>query len=263
MLSINNLDITFTDGVEVKHAIKHLDLEVKDHEFITIIGANGSGKSTLLNCIAGSIDSDSGSINLDGVELTKLKNHQRAKYLGRVFQDPLVGTIGDMLVMENLFLASQRGKRATLGWGLSKKSAEKYKELLKPIGLGLEDRLNTKMKNLSGGQRQSITLLMATMNNPHLLLLDEHTAALDPETAKKVMELTERVVREKTIMTIMITHNMKDAIRYGDRLIMLDEGRIIYDISGEEKQKLTVDDLVAKFNKKHVNIDNTANLFNQ
>ena len=260
MLSINNLDITFTDGIEIKHAIKHLDLEIQDHEFITIIGSNGSGKSTLLNCIAGSIIADSGTINLDGVELTKLENHQRAKYIARVFQDPLVGTIGDMLVMENLFLASQRGKRSTLGWGLSKKRSEEYKKMLEPIGLGLEDRLNTKMQNLSGGQRQSITLLMATMNNPHLLLLDEHTAALDPETAKKVMDLTEKVVQEKQITTIMITHNMKDAIRYGDRLIMLDEGKIIYDIKGEEKKKLTVEDLINKFNKKHVEMDDSSAL---
>jgi len=255
MLSINNLDVTLSRGIEEKHVIKHLSIDIQDHEFVTVIGSNGSGKSTLLNCIAGSVKEDSVSIVLDGVELTKLKNHKRAKYLGRVFQDPLVGTIGDMLVMENMFLASQRGKKATLGWGLSKKSAESYKELLAPIGLKLEERLNAKMKNLSGGQRQSITLMMATMNNPNLLLLDEHTAALDPETAKKVMELTDRIVKEKQITTIMITHNMRDAIKYGNRLIMMDEGKIIFDISGEEKQKLTVEDLIKKFNKNKTTVE--------
>ncbi|MDY0345071.1 MAG: ATP-binding cassette domain-containing protein [Bacilli bacterium] len=253
MLNIINLDKTFVlDGQESnkKHAINHLDLTIDEGDFISIIGSNGSGKSTLLNLIAGSIEPDEGSIILDGQNIVPYKNHYRSRFIGRVFQDPMIGTIGDMMVEENMFLANRRGQKATLSWGLKKKQKTYFENLLAPLGLGLETRLGERMKNLSGGQRQSITLTMATMNSPRLLLLDEHTAALDPETAKIVMRITNDIVRQANLTTIMVTHNMRDAIRYGNRLIMMADGKIIFDCRDEEKNKLTVEELIKKFSEK-------------
>ena len=253
MLEIINLDKTFVlegQSSNNKHAIDHLNIKIEDGEFITIIGSNGSGKSTLLNLIAGSIEPDSGLILLDGLNIIAMKNHRRSRFIGRVFQDPMIGTIGDMMVEENMFLADHRGKSTNLSWGLKKKQRLYFEELLKPLGLGLETRLNERMKNLSGGQRQSVTLTMATMNSPRLLLLDEHTAALDPETAKIVMRITNDIVQKSNLTTIMVTHNMRDAIRYGNRLIMMADGKIIFDCRNEEKAKLSVEDLIKKFSEK-------------
>ncbi|MDD3938463.1 MAG: ATP-binding cassette domain-containing protein [Bacilli bacterium] len=253
MLDIINLDKTFIlDGQESnkKHAIDHLNLRIEDGDFITIIGSNGSGKSTLLNLIAGSYEPDEGQIILDGQNIVTLKNHVRSRFIGRVFQDPMIGTIGDMMVEENMFLANHRGQPTGLAWGLQKKQKKHFEELLAPLGLGLETRLSERMKNLSGGQRQSITLTMATMNHPRLLLLDEHTAALDPETAKIVMRITDDIVRKAHLTTIMVTHNMRDAIRYGNRLIMMADGKIIFDCRDKEKEQLTVEELIKKFSEK-------------
>jgi len=253
MLEIINLDKTFVlegQSANNKHAIDHLNIKIEDGEFITIIGSNGSGKSTLLNLIAGSIEPDSGHILLDGLNIIAMKNHRRSRFIGRVFQDPMIGTIGDMMVEENMFLAHHRGKSTNLSWGLKKKQRLYFEELLKPLELGLETRLSERMKNLSGGQRQSITLTMATMNSPRLLLLDEHTAALDPETAKIVMRITNNIVQKANLTTIMVTHNMRDAIRYGNRLIMMADGKIIFDCRNEEKAKLSVEDLIKKFSEK-------------
>lgn len=218
-------------------------------DFVTVIGGNGAGKSTILNMITGVYPVDCGTITIDGVDVTKLPEHKRAKFLGRVFQDPMTGTAADMEIEENLALAARRGKPRTLRNGVTKKEKEQFKELLKMLDLGLENRLTSKVGLLSGGQRQAITLLMATMQNPKLLLLDEHTAALDPQTAAKVLKITDELVREGNITTLMITHNMKDAIRLGNRLIMMYNGKIIYDISGEEKKNLQVSDLLALFEK--------------
>ena len=218
-----------------------------DGDFVTVIGGNGAGKSTLLNAIAGTWLVDEGKILIDGVDVTKLPEHKRAKYLGRVFQDPMTGTAASMGIEENLALAKRRGKSRTLKVGIRKSEREEYKELLKILDLGLEDRLTSKVGLLSGGQRQALTLLMATTQKPKLLLLDEHTAALDPKTAAKVLETTELMVKRNNLTTLMITHNMKDAILHGNRLIMLKDGKIILDIRGEEKKKLTVEDLLHKF----------------
>jgi len=250
MLKIIGLDKTFSlDGnlINDKRAIVDVNLEIGDGEFVTIIGSNGSGKSTLLNLIAGSISPDRGKILLDGRDIVALKNHTRSRFIGRVFQDPMVGTIGDMMVEENMFLASRRGEPTGLSWGLKKRYRAQFACMLEPLGLGLEKRLGERMKTLSGGQRQSVTLCMATMNNPRLLLLDEHTAALDPETAKTVMTITDDIVRDQALTTIMVTHNMKDAIRYGTRLIMMASGRIVFDCCGEQKMRLTVEELIKKF----------------
>ena len=214
---------------------------------MTIIGGNGAGKSTTLNMIAGVYPIDSGTIVLDGVNISRLPEHARAKYLGRVFQDPMRGTAADMEIQENLALALRRGEKRGLRWGISKEEKEQYKKLLTRLDLGLEDRLSSKVGLLSGGQRQALTLLMATLKKPKLLLLDEHTAALDPKTAKKVLDLTEEIVNENHLTALMVTHNMKDAIRLGNRLIMMHEGRIIYDVRGEEKKQLEVSDLLKKF----------------
>ena len=231
-----------------KKALQGIDLTIGEGDFVTVIGSNGSGKTTLLNLIAGTFQPDEGSIELDGIDLTKLSIHKRAKYIGRVFQDPNVGTIADISLFENLSIASRRGKPCSpFRWALSKQSEQEFAALLAPLGLGLETRLNAPMGTFSGGQRQSVTLLMATMVKPKVLLLDEHTAALDPATAKKVMELTSSIVTESKIPTLMITHNMKDAIRYGNRLIMMDAGRIVYEASGEEKASLKPKDLIEKF----------------
>lgn len=248
MLEIKNVHKTFNPGtVNEKHALNGINLTLNEGDFVTVIGGNGAGKSTMLNMIAGVYPVDCGSIIIDGQDVTKLPEYKRAKFLGRVFQDPMTGTAADMQIIENLALASRRGKFRTLAPGVSKKEKAGYVELLKSLDLGLEDRLTSKVGLLSGGQRQAITLLMATLKKPKLLLLDEHTAALDPKTAHKVLELTTDIVAKNNLTTVMITHNMKDAIAIGNRLIMMNDGKIIYDVSGEEKKKLTTADLLEKF----------------
>ena len=248
MLKINNLRKTFNPGtINAKTALDGLDLHIKEGDFVTVIGGNGAGKSTLQNAIAGVWKPDSGTIEIDGVDVTNMPEHKRAQFLGRVFQDPMRGTAPDMEIAENLSIASLRGCKRKLIRGVRKADREHYRELLKTLELGLEDRLSTKVGLLSGGQRQALTLLMASMNKPKLLLLDEHTAALDPKTAAKVLEITDKIVTENRLTTLMITHNMKDAIQHGNRLIMMQEGHIIVDIEGEEKKKLTVDDLLKLF----------------
>ena len=220
---------------------------MNDGDFVTIIGGNGAGKSTLLNMLSGVYYVDEGQILIDGEDITNLPEHKRAKYFGRVFQDPMTGTAADMQIEENMALAARRGKPRTLRFGIRKEERERYRELLATLNLGLENRLTAKVGLLSGGQRQAITLLMATMQHPKLLLLDEHTAALDPKTAAKVLEISEKIITENHLSAMMVTHNMKDAITYGNRLIMMHEGQIIYDVSGEEKKNLKVSDLLAKF----------------
>ena len=250
MLEVKGVYKTFNPGtINEKKALNGINLTLNKGDFVTVIGGNGAGKSTILNMITGVYPVDCGTITIDGVDVTKLPEHKRAKFLGRVFQDPMTGTAADMEIEENLALAARRGKPRTLRNGVTKKEKEQFKELLKMLDLGLEDRLTSKVGLLSGGQRQAITLLMATMQNPKLLLLDEHTAALDPQTAAKVLRITDELVREGNITTLMITHNMKDAIRLGNRLIMMYNGKIIYDISGEEKKNLQVSDLLALFEK--------------
>ena len=248
MLEITGLKKVFNKGtVNEKIALNGLNLSVNNGDFITVIGGNGAGKSTMLNAICGVFPVDEGKIALDGADITSLPEYKRAKFLGRVFQDPMMGTSPNMEIQENLALAFRRGKSRLLRPGITKAEKELYREHLKRLGLGLEDRMTSKVGLLSGGQRQSLTLLMATLNRPDLLLLDEHTAALDPKTAAKVLALTEEITSEEKLTTIMITHNMKDAIRYGNRLIMMHEGRVVYDVSGEEKAALTVEDLLKKF----------------
>ena len=250
MLELKELYKTFNPGtINAKTALSGLSVTLNDGDFVTVIGGNGAGKSTMLNAIAGVFPVDSGSILIDGQDVTKLPEHKRAALLGRVFQDPMMGTAPSMWIEENLALAARRGQRRGLSWGVTKEEKEQYRELLGGLGLGLESRLTTKVSTLSGGQRQALTLLMATLKRPKLLLLDEHTAALDPKTAAKVMELTDRIVREGQLTTLMITHNMRDAIQYGNRLIMLHDGHVILDIAGEEKKKLTVPDLLEQFTK--------------
>ena len=250
MLNINHIAKTFNPGtITEKRALTDVDLKLNEGDFVTIIGGNGAGKSTMLNAVAGVWPVDMGKIIIDGKDVTRLSEHQRAKYIGRVFQDPMMGTAPSMWIEENLALAARRGQRRGLSWGVTKEEKEQYRELLGGLGLGLESRLTTKVSTLSGGQRQALTLLMATLKRPQLLLLDEHTAALDPKTAAKVMELTDRIVREGQLTTLMITHNMRDAIQYGNRLIMLHDGHVILDIAGEEKKKLTVPDLLEQFTK--------------
>lgn len=248
MLEIKNVYKTFNPGtVNEKHALNGINLVLNEGDFVTVIGGNGAGKSTMLNMIAGVYPVDSGNIIIDGRDVTKLPEYKRAKFLGRVFQDPMTGTAADIQILENLALASRRGKFRTLAPGVSKKEKEEYGELLKSLDLGLETRLTSKVGLLSGGQRQAITLLMATLKKPKVLLLDEHTAALDPKTAHKVLKITTDIVAEHNLTTLMITHNMKDAIAIGNRLIMMNEGKIIYDVSGEEKKNLTTADLLEKF----------------
>lgn len=248
MLEIRNVTKVFNPGtVNEKVALDNFSLTLEDGDFVTIIGGNGAGKSTMMNAIAGVWLVDSGQIIIDGEDVTKLSEHKRAKFLGRVFQDPMTGTAATMGIEENLALAKRRGHRRTLRPGIGKKEREEYRELLRILGLGLEDRLTSKVGLLSGGQRQALTLLMATLQKPKLLLLDEHTAALDPKTAAKVLETTEYIVNRDKLTTLMITHNMKDAILHGNRLIMLNEGKVILDIRGEEKKRLTVEELLHKF----------------
>lgn len=250
MLEIKGVYKTFNPGtINEKKALNGIDLTLNDGDFVTVIGGNGAGKSTLLNMVTGVYPVDCGSIKIDGIDITSLPEYKRAKYFGRVFQDPMTGTAADMQIDENLALAARRGKMRTLRNGVSKKEREEFKELLKKLDLGLENRLTSKVGLLSGGQRQAITLLMATMQNPKLLLLDEHTAALDPQTAAKVLSLTDELISAGNITTLMITHNMKDAIRLGNRLIMMYDGKVIYDISGEDKKNLHVSDLLELFAK--------------
>ena len=248
MLEIKNVYKTFNAGtVNEKVALKGLDLTLEDGDFVTVIGGNGAGKSTMLNAVAGVWPIDMGKILIDGQDVTRLSEHQRAKYIGRVFQDPMMGTAATMGIEENLALAARRGVARSLRAGITKKEREEYHELLKTLDLGLEDRMTSKVGLLSGGQRQAVTLLMATLKKPKLLLLGEHTAALDPKTAAKVLALSEKIVQENHLTTLMITHNMKDAIKYGNRLIMMYEGRVIYDVRGEEKANLQVSDLLQRF----------------
>ncbi len=248
MLTVTNIYKTFNkDTINEKKALCGLSLYLNPGDFVTIIGGNGAGKSTLLNMIAGVYPIDSGKIGIGGVNISRKPEHVRAKYIGRVFQDPMLGTAAGMEIEENLALAYRRGKGRTLKWNITRKEKDLYYEKLKILNLGLETRMNSKVGLLSGGQRQALTLLMATLIDPKLLLLDEHTAALDPKTAKTVLDLTEKMIGEGNLTAMMVTHNMKDAIRLGNRLIMMHEGRIIYDVSGEEKKKLQVSDLLAKF----------------
>ena len=248
MLTLDHISKTFNPGtINEKRALDGLSLHLKPGDFVTVIGGNGAGKSTMLNAVAGVWPVDDGRIILDGVDVTAMPEYRRAQYIGRVFQDPMMGTAANMQIEENLALAARRGKRRTLRWGVTKAEREEYHEKLKSFGLGLEDRMTAKVGLLSGGQRQALTLLMASLQKPKLLLLDEHTAALDPKTAAKVLALSDQIVQENRLTTLMITHNMKDAIAHGNRLIMMDAGRVVVDISGEEKKKLTVPDLLALF----------------
>ncbi len=248
MLKITDLRKTFNPGtVNAKTALNGLNLTIEDGDFVTVIGGNGAGKSTMLNAIAGVWKPDFGTIEIDGVDVTNMPEYKRADFLGRVFQDPMKGTAPDMEIAENLSIAARRGTKRKLIRGIKKAERENYKTLLATLELGLETRLSTKVGLLSGGQRQAVTLLMATLNRPKLLLLDEHTAALDPKTAAKVLEITDKLVNENHLTTLMITHNMHDAITYGNRLIMMHEGRIVVDVSGEEKKKLTISQLLGLF----------------
>ena len=248
MLRIESISKTFNPGtINEKKALDGLSLHLAPGDFVTVIGGNGAGKSTMLNAVAGTWPVDEGRIVIDGADVTALPDFKRAAYIGRVFQDPMMGTAPDMWLEENLALAIRRGKRRGMRWGISKAERKLFRERLEELDLGLEDRLSTKVGLFSGGQRQAVTLLMATLQEPKLLLLDEHTAALDPKTAEKVLELSDRIVRRRKLTALMVTHNMRDAIAHGNRLIMMDAGRIVYDVSGEEKQKLTIDVLIRKF----------------
>ena len=248
MLTITNVRKTFNKGtINEKKALCGLNLHLDPGDFVTVIGGNGAGKSTMLNMIAGVYPIDSGKIEIDGVNISREPEYKRAQYIGRVFQDPMRGTAAGMEIQENLALALRRGRKRGLSWGIKANEKDFYREALTKLGLGLQTRMTSKVGLLSGGQRQALTLLMATLEKPKLLLLDEHTAALDPKTAKKVLELTDEIIKERELTALMVTHNMKDAIQYGNRLIMMHEGRIIYDVAGEEKKNLQVEDLLKKF----------------
>ena len=248
MLEVQNVHKAFNVGtINEKKALCGVNLSLEDGDFATVIGGNGAGKSTLLNAVAGVWPIDSGKILIDGVDVTRLPEFRRASYIGRVFQDPMMGTAASMWIEENMALAMRRGQKRTLRPGITNAEREKYREMLASLGLGLENRMTSKVGLLSGGQRQALTLLMASMKKPKLLLLDEHTAALDPKTAAKVLATTDRIVEKDHLTTLMITHNMKDAIAHGNRLLMMHEGRVILDIHGEEKKKLTVEDLLSRF----------------
>lgn len=250
MLIVDGIYKVFNPGtVNQKIALRNVSLTLQEGDFVTLIGGNGAGKSTLLNCVAGVHTIDQGAIIIDGINVTKLSEHKRAAILGRVFQDPMMGTAANMSIEENLALAFRRGQKRTLKWGINNQERTLYRELLEPLDLGLENRLNTKVGLLSGGQRQALTLLMSTLKKPKLLLLDEHTAALDPKTAEKVLQLSDKFITEGNLTTLMVTHNMRDAIKHGNRLIMMYDGRIILDIAGEEKRKLTVESLLQRFGK--------------
>ena len=248
MLKLDNIHKTFNPGtINEKIALNGVNLTLNEGDFVTVIGGNGAGKSTTLNAIAGVWPIDSGKIYIGGDDVTKLSEHKRAKYLGRVFQDPMTGTATTMSIEENMAIAARRGEKRGLSWGITHQERDTYREMLKALDLGLEDRLTSKVGLLSGGQRQAITLLMASIKKPKLLLLDEHTAALDPKTAAKVLEISDKIIAENHLTAMMVTHNMKDAIVHGNRLIMMHEGHIIYDVAGEEKKNLHVSDLLAKF----------------
>ena len=248
MLELKNLKKTFNPGsVNAKVALNGLSLTLNEGDFVTVIGGNGAGKSTMLNAIAGVWPVDEGTITIDGDDVTRLSEHKRARFLGRVFQDPMTGTAATMSIEENMAMANRRGERRTLRWYVTREERELFVELLRSLDLGLETRLDDKVGLLSGGQRQAVTLLMATLKKPKLLLLDEHTAALDPKTAAKVLQLSDEIIRQHNLTALMVTHNMKDAISHGNRLVMLHEGRVILDIGGEEKKRLTVEDLLHQF----------------
>ena len=248
MLKLDNIHKTFNPGtINEKIALNGVNLTLNEGDFVTVIGGNGAGKSTTLNAIAGVWPIDSGKIYIGGDDVTKLSEHKRAKYLGRVFQDPMTGTATTMSIEENMAIAARRGEKRGLSWGITHQERDTYREMLKTLDLGLEDRLTSKVGLLSGGQRQAITLLMASIKKPKLLLLDEHTAALDPKTAAKVLEISDKIIAENHLTAMMVTHNMKDAIVHGNRLIMMHEGKVILNISGEEKKKLTVEDLLHQF----------------
>ncbi len=250
MLKIENVKKVFNPGtINEKVALDGVNLTLNEGDFVTVIGGNGAGKSTTLNAIAGVWPVDSGHIYIGGDDVTKLSEHKRAQYLGRVFQDPMTGTATTMSIEENMAIAARRGRTRGLSWGITRREREAYREMLKVLNLGLEDRLTSKVGLLSGGQRQAITLLMASIQKPKLLLLDEHTAALDPKTAAKVLEISDRIIEEHHLTAMMVTHNMKDAIAHGNRLVMMHEGKVILNISGEEKKKLTVRDLLQQFEK--------------
>ncbi len=250
MLDIQNVHKTFNAGtVNAKHALCGVNLHLNPGDFVTIIGGNGAGKSTTMNAVAGVFPIDEGTIKIDGVDVGRLPEHKRAKYLGRVFQDPMTGTAATMEIQENLAIAARRGEHRTLRWGITSKEKKQYRELLAMLDLGLEDRMTSKVGLLSGGQRQALTLLMATLKQPKILLLDEHTAALDPKTAAKVLEISDRLIAENNLTAMMVTHNMRDAIAHGNRLIMMSAGKVIFDVSGEEKKNLTVDVLIQKFSQ--------------
>ena len=250
MLDLKSISKTFNAGtVNEKTALNNLCLHLNDGDFVTVIGGNGAGKSTMLNAVAGAWPVDEGTIEIGGVNVTKLPEYKRAKYLGRVFQDPMTGTATTMSIEENMAIAARRGEKRGLSWGITHQERDTYREMLKALDLGLEDRLTSKVGLLSGGQRQAITLLMASIKKPKLLLLDEHTAALDPKTAAKVLEISDKIIAENHLTAMMVTHNMKDAIVHGNRLIMMHEGKVILNISGEEKKKLTVEDLLHQFEK--------------
>lgn len=250
MLKLDNIHKTFNPGtINEKIALNGVNLTLNEGDFVTVIGGNGAGKSTTLNAIAGVWPIDSGKIYIGGDDVTKLSEHKRAKYLGRVFQDPMTGTATTMSIEENMAIAARRGEKRELSWGITHQERDTYREMLKTLDLGLEDRLTSKVGLLSGGQRQAITLLMASIKKPKLLLLDEHTAALDPKTAAKVLEISDKIIAENHLTAMMVTHNMKDAIVHGNRLIMMHEGKVILNISGEEKKKLTVEDLLHQFEK--------------
>ena len=250
MLDINHIAKTFNPGtITEKTALVDVDLHLNEGDFVTVIGGNGAGKSTMLNAVAGVFPVDKGSIRIGGVDVTGLPEYKRAKYLGRVFQDPMTGTAATMNIEENMALAMRRGERRGLRWGINAMERDMYREQLRTLGLGLEDRMTSKVGLLSGGQRQALTLLMATLRTPKLLLLDEHTAALDPKTAAKVLELSAKIIEERQLTAMMITHNMKDAIAMGNRLIMMNEGRVVVDVAGEQKKRLTRQDLMGLFEK--------------
>ena len=251
MLKVEQVIKVFGHGtINEKVALNGLNLSLEKGDFVTVIGGNGAGKSTMLNSVAGVYPVDAGKIIIDGVDVTHLSEHKRAAYLGRVFQDPMMGTAADMTIEENLAMAARRGKKRTLRWYITAKERKEYKELLSQLELGLESRLTHKVGLLSGGQRQALTLLMATLQKPKILLLDEHTAALDPKTAAKVLELSAKLIQDNNLTAMMVTHNMNDAIKYGNRLIMMNEGRILYEVGGEQKQQLQKEDLIALFAKK-------------
>ena len=250
MLELIDVRKTFNPGtINAKKALGGVNLHLNPGDFVTIIGGNGAGKSTTLNAIAGVFKIDDGTIKIDGIDVAHLPEHKRSQYLGRVFQDPMTGTAADMEIQENMAIAARRGKRRGLGWGVTAKEKKEFYELLSILDLGLENRMSAKVGLLSGGQRQALTLLMATLRQPKLLLLDEHTAALDPKTAAKVLEITDKLISDNNLTAMMVTHNMKDAIAHGNRLIMMHEGRVIFDVCGEEKKQLTVEALIEKFSQ--------------